>query len=672
MTENLKNDIEKLKYIIQLYDNNASEVIWYTNTDFTIQYISNYVETLIGYKPEELINKNLKDILHSDSIKLLNDTYTFFKRKDFIHKQHLKNKYEFVFIKKNGNEFTVEIILNPVYAENKLAGVSGTFYDISERNYFQDALKTSYSIPYKIIDNIQAIIYITDIDTYDIIFTNAYTENIFGNIIGKKCWKVLRANQDGPCDLCPNKRLITANGTPKGIYQWEYFNNKNGRWYQAYDQAIKWVDNRIVRFEIAYDITDKKKDEKSLFKFLNLQKLFSETASILNSLDSFQDRIYKVLKKIGSYMDISRAFVFEFINEKNVFIKKYEWIKDKSLITDKCDIMPSKASLNIINKLKVRGSIKNQNAIFTKYIREFFKPYKTQSVMIVPITADNQIISFIGIDDAVSKRKWTELEVNQLKIIANLITNAYLRKNFEEEIKRSEKELKIANDTKDKFFSIIAHDLKNPFNTIIGFNELILRNYNIYDDKKRLQMLEYMRSSSKNVYSLLKNMLMWARTQTGSIKYNPEYIDINSLVEENVALIKPTAEKKQIKVTTSIFFEGLVYADIFMVSTIIRNLLINAIKFTPKNGKIKIDTNNVNGFAEITITDSGIGIEKNKIEQLFSINQTFSEKGTDGETGSGLGLVICKEFVEKNKGKIFVESELNKGATFKFTIPDSE
>lgn len=224
------------------------------------------------------------------------------------------------------------------------------------------------------------------------------------------------------------------------------------------------------------------------------------------------------------------------------------------------------------------------------------------------------------------------------------------------------------NATKDKFFSIIAHDLKNPFTSILGFSEMLLNNFNKLTEEKKRQYIEIIYNSAMNVYKLLENLLEWARTQTGNINFEPELFDINPLFDNNIELIRDKLLEKGIAIEKNIPDEITVYADKNMINTVIRNLLTNAVKFTEK-GKIKIEAKPLEGYWECSISDTGTGIPQHKLQTIFSVEKSKSSPGTRGETGTGLGLILCKEFVEKNGGEISAESEEEKGSTFYFTIP---
>jgi signal transduction histidine kinase/ligand-binding sensor domain-containing protein len=225
------------------------------------------------------------------------------------------------------------------------------------------------------------------------------------------------------------------------------------------------------------------------------------------------------------------------------------------------------------------------------------------------------------------------------------------------------------NAAKDKFFSIIAHDLRNPFNAIIGLTDILLINLDNLDIQKLQKTLENIKGSSQQAHELLENLLLWARSQTGTISYRPEPIDLKVHVQESIELIAVQATRKNISIIADFTAGGLISGDIHMMNTILRNLLTNALKFTPRNGEVRIGISQSNGFCILHVKDNGIGISPEKLEHLFSIDTAHKTRGTDQEPGTGLGLILCKEFIEKHGGRLEVDSEVGTGSEFRVIIP---
>jgi len=244
-----------------------------------------------------------------------------------------------------------------------------------------------------------------------------------------------------------------------------------------------------------------------------------------------------------------------------------------------------------------------------------------------------------------------------------------MQKKAENTLIKSEERLRELNATKDKFFSIIAHDLKNPFNDLMGFTQLLALNIDKYSKSKIEQFIHIIHQSSKLAYNLLENLLDWSRTQTGTLRYTPEKILINTLVDENIDLLESTSRNKNIQIISKIENPIHAFADKNMIRTVIRNLISNGIKYTNNGGTIHLKSSDKNNICEISITDTGIGISKENVTKIFKLDESFSTIGTDKEKGTGLGLILCKEFVEKNGGELKVESKPGKGSTFSFTLP---
>ncbi len=243
------------------------------------------------------------------------------------------------------------------------------------------------------------------------------------------------------------------------------------------------------------------------------------------------------------------------------------------------------------------------------------------------------------------------------------------KKRAERILKKSEKNLRIANATKDKFFSIIAHDLKNPFNAIMGFAHLLNEEYDGFGDDDRKRFIKNIWEAAENTYKLVENLLQWSRAQTGKIPFHADKIDLSTVANENISILKPNAERKGVKLFSEISFDSNVLGDINMLTTVIRNLLSNAIKFTNSGDKVVISCRFTENMAEVCVKDHGVGISKENQKKLFQFGEQYKTEGTSNERGTGLGLILCKEFIDRHKGKIWVESKPGEGSNFYFTVP---
>ena len=261
------------------------------------------------------------------------------------------------------------------------------------------------------------------------------------------------------------------------------------------------------------------------------------------------------------------------------------------------------------------------------------------------------------------------VELNEkpaMLIVAIDITENTMSK---EKLIESEKRLRELNAMKDKFFSIIAHDLKNPFSSILGFSNLLNEAYDNFTEKQRKSFIKNICEASENTFKLLQNLLEWSRTQTGKIEFLPEILDLNSIVRDSLSILKSGFARKNIQVETSLPEGITVYADENMIKLVIRNLISNALKFTHAGGRVELLAKIEDGNTVISIKDDGVGIKKEDLIRLYRIDDQLKTKGTADETGSGLGLILCREFIEQNNGRIWVNSTFGKGSMFHFTLP---
>ncbi|MDO8896949.1 MAG: PocR ligand-binding domain-containing protein, partial [Bacteroidales bacterium] len=246
------------------------------------------------------------------------------------------------------------------------------------------------------------------------------------------------------------------------------------------------------------------------------------------------------------------------------------------------------------------------------------------------------------------------------------------RKNTEERLTFNEAQLRELNATKDKLFSIIAHDLRSPFSSIINLSDMLLNSIQAKESFEEQELYaENLRYSSKRAYDLLINLLEWSRSQAGKIQFSPYILGLKTEVAESMELYMDVAQQKSIIFEQSVPSRTLVHADKPMLQTILRNLISNAIKFTMPGGSVNITAESTRNEVIVSVKDTGIGIPKEMIDELFVLGKETGRSGTGDEPSSGLGLLLCKDFVEKHGGRIWVESEEGKGSTFKFSIPVS-
>ncbi len=396
-------------------------------------------------------------------------------------------------------------------------------------------------------------------------------------------------------------------------------------------------------------------EEKEEEMHLQAEELKS-TTEYLQQLNKELEKLSLVASKTDNVIVIMDGDAnLEWVN--NGFIKKYGMSLEE---------FKSKRGVN----LRSTSYNKNINSILEEIIKKGI-PVTYQSeythkdgrrawsqTTISPVTNEaGEIVRLIAIDADITRLIEAEMQIQHQK----------------DEIEKQHDELRKLNATKDKFFNIIAHDLKNPFHSIIGFSDLLIRNFAETPDEKKREFIRLIKDSSTSAYDLLENLLNWSRMQTNKIRFSPSYLNIHEIIDQNIHIISLALENKNINlVTPEVSGEMIVYADSNMVNTIIRNLLSNAVKFSKEGGSITISRKLEDGKIKISIMDTGVGISEEDQSKLFELNEFMTTKGTSGEIGTGLGLIICKEFARKMGGDINVESYPGKGSTFTFTIPITE
>ncbi len=303
-----------------------------------------------------------------------------------------------------------------------------------------------------------------------------------------------------------------------------------------------------------------------------------------------------------------------------------------------------------------------------KGLPEGHAPIKRE--LVVPIIRDNKIKALIGIGN--KPDNYTQHDIETVTILADAAWNIFFSKQTESALRESESRLRELNSTKDKFFSIIAHDLKSPFQGLIGYSNMLVNEYDDLTNEERKQFINGIYDLSNSTFKLLDNLLEWSRIQKNNKDYFPQPTNLYTESAITLSLLSETARTKNIILDNRIDEEDIVFADRNMLQTVLRNLVSNSIKFSHSNSKIIISSRKVENEIEITIKDFGVGISKENLDNLFRIDTQVSTKGTQNEIGTGLGLILCKEMIELNGGKIWAESEIYKGSRFYFTLPVGE
>jgi PAS domain S-box-containing protein len=291
-----------------------------------------------------------------------------------------------------------------------------------------------------------------------------------------------------------------------------------------------------------------------------------------------------------------------------------------------------------------------------------------------PIFDSVDRVSTVGaviVDVTMLKDLERQLRENEKRLNEQVVTLREREQKLEsqtEELLVVRNELSELNDQKDRFFSIISHDLKSPFNSLLGMTQMMSQMASNMSQEKLVEYAKDVNDAGDKVFELLENLLEWSRLQIEGAKFEPQLISLHSLTGSSVDILNPLAAEKDILLSNMIK-DDMAYADPDMAQTVIRNLISNSLKFSPLGGKVEISSINKDGMVHVTVSDSGVGISKDQVDKVFALDQKTSTIGTAGEKGTGLGLPLCKEMIEKNGGKIWVESAQGEGSQFHFTLP---
>ena len=298
-----------------------------------------------------------------------------------------------------------------------------------------------------------------------------------------------------------------------------------------------------------------------------------------------------------------------------------------------------------------------------EHVRKVFKSGQKSEIDVKVVLPDGKIIYFVTLVDPIKD------EQGKICWVSCISKNITERKEAEFTIKLQNEKLEKIIDDKNRFMSILAHDLRGPFNSILGFLDLLLINIRKYDVEKIERHINIVHNSAQNTYILLEDLLIWVRAQSGKLPFEPQKIKLSAICHNVIENLKLTANAKNIAISYLGGDDIYIFADTNMIHTILRNFISNAVKFTKHNGLIEIHAEKNGTNATITVSDNGVGIEADSLSKLFDSSRRNTTLGTANEKGTGLGLLLCKDFIEKHGGSIWVKSELGRGSDFKFTMP---
>ena len=391
-----------------------------------------------------------------------------------------------------------------------------------------------------------------------------------------------------------------------------------------------------------------------------------------------KDADNRTIKALGVNQDITERKQIEEALRKNELQFRMVWenATDGMRITNETGVvlkannayckMMGKAREEIEGKMM---SVVYEQAAQSEILRKHNERFRSQSI---PQNLNRDVLLWNGVKISLELSN-TFLDIpGQQTLFLSVLRDVTERKQAEEGMKVRNEQLVKLNAEKDKFFSIIAHDLRSPFNGLLTLTELMSDSSENFTSEEFIENSNLLNEAANNLYKLLENLLEWAQVQRGSINFTPIDADLSKMVLQSIESVNQRALQKRITINNEIVGTQKVLADEKMIGTVLRNLLTNAIKFTRKDGKVIVKSERSNnGTIEISVEDNGVGMADKNIKRLFKIEEKVSSQGTDGEASTGLGLLLCKEFIEMHGGNILVDSKEGKGSKFSFTLQKS-
>jgi PAS domain S-box-containing protein len=600
-----------------LVDNSPDAIVIYQ--DNKIVFANNESLRLVGAESiENLLGKSLLEFVHPDS-----RAFVIERMRKIAKKETVLPIAEEKIVRFDGSKLEVEVKAVPIVFELKPA-VQLIIRNITERKQAEEELR----LQSEIMSNMSEAIYMITMADGIIVYVNHVFEKMFGyehdEMIGQHASIV-----NAPTEKSPQQSAneIMEDINEHGFWKGEVENiRKDGTVFTCYASVTLFEHSKFGKVILAIhtDISERKQAELTL----------------IESEKKYRFIVENVGEGIG-FVNADEEFVVANPAAESIFgVGKGELI-GKNLK----GFLSEEQYLAILNQTTIRK--KGQESTYEFELTRPDGKKRNVFIIAVPQFDDNNIfIGTHGIFRDVTESKQAELA-----------------------LKETGQRLLQLNADKDRFISILGHDLKNPFNNILGFSEILTNEIESLNKEEIKDIAKNINKSAQITNNLLEEILVWARTQQGKIPFKPQILSFRDICKIVLEILKPNADAKNISFNCSSEDHINVFADIDMLKTVLRNLVSNAIKFTNNGGAIKISAKQTHSEITISVSDNGIGITPDNLTKLFNISEVITTKGTEKETGTGLGLLLCKEFVEKHGGRIWVKSTVDKGSTFYFTVP---
>lgn len=610
----------------------------------------------MGYTREELLGKSDYDFFPP------NEADVFWKKDEEVLKTGMENVNEEEFTDSYNN---LHIIVTKKTLYEDISGkkyIVGVISDISDLKNAEKELINSNERFKTVMDSLDAIVYVADMNTYDVLFVNKYAKELWGDVEGKKCWECFQAGQTGPCPFCTNRKLLDENGNHTGVCIWEFKNTVNNRWYECRDSAINWIDGRLVRMEVATDITERKELE-------NKSKERSHRLDILN----------KIILTANSASDAQT--LYKNVTDLALKLLNFDtggmYLIDEDTGTAKI-IYSKEAPKNLLEKIdnvKINDYpqsitfIDGKSAFIDEYEQihpEISKISGLKSMVTTPIVSKNKIIGAFSLGSK-NRHYFTKKEKQLIESIGREIGSTITRLITEEEMKQLIEDLKRSNEELERFAYVASHDLQEPLRTIASFTQLLEMRYKGKFDSDADEFMDYIVEAAKRMKEQIIGLLEYSRVAKADEKF--QVVDSNYILENAINSLKSSINEYNAEITHDKL--PLIIGDPNQLLRVFINLISNALKFRKEDEPPKIhisaEENREGNEYIFSVSDNGIGIEEQYAERIFVIFQRLHTR--EKYKGTGIGLSIVKKIIERHDGRIWVESEYGKGSTFYFTLP---
>ncbi len=614
--------LEKKEKNLQLILDAIPALVGQIDTELKYTYANRMYEVYSGIEAHKIIGKNVKDVIGENTFKISQPYMQRALAGEFV-------SFETRYKNSAGEDLIFRSNFVPNIENNEVKSFFVVAWDITENRKAEEALKESEKRFYRLYNKSHVGTAIVSLDKCFISCNESFC-HFLGypekEIIGKTIADFTYP-EDREIGMKDMKRIVNGE-IDFAMVQKRYVRKDDAVvWGELTISIIRDEDNKPLYFiPVIQDITERKQVEEAL----------------KGSEEKFRS-LADIAKVLISIVADSNGTKYLYVNDE--WSRVFGYTKEEAQNVKPIDLVAPEYRQQVLD----RGNDRLAG-----------KP-APQNYELKAITKSGEIKYF----DFSS----TIINFENQKALLTTSIDITERKKTEESLRDSEAQLKKTNTTKDKLFSIIAHDLRSPFNNIIGLSELLIGNEKENHIAQSEKYAGLINSSAKNTLVLLDNLLNWAKSQTGQLSFNPAKISLSSLVDEIIENSNSRVFLKNISLNAIQPGEVEVYADENMVMTILRNLISNAIKFTNPGGKINVIVIPGTKQVEVSVSDNGVGMNEEKLSTLFNISSNATSPGTANEKGSGLGLVLCKEFVEKLGGNIWVESEEGAGSVFKFTLP---